>query len=212
MKINDQLAEKYHEAYFRAFSHVIKKAAKDRGTGDFTPEEKKKLAVYGVKYLIGFHKPKNPSEKEAEHNLNFVFMIDDYLGAFTPREFMGVFPIDKDFDGDRYESKDYFYTINFLKSVDMDKPIGRENLSKFLWDYMNGTMLDFSVKKMDFMSDVQRARGEKDWFEQFAEDNDIPMYEQFDDGSGQYLQNTKTGDIQKIVPHKRRPKWIRAVK
>lgn len=212
MKNNNLLAEKYHEAYFRAFTRVIKKVAAERQTGDFTPEEKKKLAVYGVHYLIGFHLPKNPTEDEARHNLDFVFMIDGFLGTFTPREFMGVFPIDKYFDGARYESKDYYSTLNYLKSLDMDKSIGQENLSEFLWDYMNRTMLIFSSMKMGFLSAYQRAKGEKEWFEQFAEDNGLTLYEQFNDGSGQYMQNQKTGEIAKIVPHKRRPKWIRAVK
>ncbi|MCO7126190.1 hypothetical protein NIE88_10425, partial [Sporolactobacillus shoreicorticis] len=81
MKGNAQLSEKYHEAYFRALSRVIKKAAKDRGTGDFLPDEKKKVAIYAVKYLIGFHKPKHLTPEEAESNLNFIFMIDDFLGT-----------------------------------------------------------------------------------------------------------------------------------
>ncbi|MCO7128427.1 hypothetical protein NIE88_22145, partial [Sporolactobacillus shoreicorticis] len=131
---------------------------------------------------------------------------------FTPREFMQVFPIDKTYDGEKYETKDYFYTMNYLKSLDMDKPIGRENLSDFLWDYMNRTMWLFSALKMSALADVQRARGEKSWFEQFAEDNDLTMYESFSDGSGQYMQDTKTGKITKIVQHKRQPKWIRRVK
>ncbi|MDF2910631.1 MAG: phage infection protein [Sporolactobacillus laevolacticus] len=212
MKTDTQLNEKYHVTYFRALSRVIKKAVKDRGTGDFTPDEKKKLAVYGVKYLIGFNQPKNPTEEEAQHNLNFVFMIDDFLSTFTPREFMGVFPIDKKFDGKRYEFKDYFYTMNYLKSLEMDKSIGRENLSEFLWEYMNRTMWLFSAVKMEFLADVQCARGEKDWFEQFAEDNNLTLYESFSDGSGEYMQNQKTGEIQKIIPHKRHLKWIRRVK
>lgn len=212
MKCNTPLAERYHEAYLGALSRIIKNAVKERGTGDFTIDEKKKLAVYAVKYLIGFHKPNQLTPKKAEDNINFIFMVDDFLGSFTPREFMGVFPIDKYYDGERYGSKDYFYTVNFLKSMDMDKPIGRENISDFLWDYMNRTMLNFSVVKMSFLADVQRARGEKDWFEQFAEDNDLALYNSFTDGSGQYMQNQKTGEIQKIVPRKRRPKWIRAVK
>lgn len=212
MKSDTQLTEKYHEAYIRASSRVIKKAVKERGTGDFTTDEKKKLAVYVVKYLIGFHKPKNPTLKVAESNLNFVFMVDDFLGTFTPREFMQVFPVDKIYDGEKSETKDYFYTMNYLKSLEMDKPIGRENLSEFLWDYMNRTMWRFSAVKMEFLADVQRARGEKDWFQQFAEENDLTLYESFSDGSGEYMQNQKTGEIQKVIPHKRHPKWIRRVK
>lgn len=197
--------------YLRALGRLIN-AANVKGGSEFTVEEKKKMAIISVKYLINRKWSEYLSAKEAEDTLSFIFMVDEYLGQFTPREFMQVFPVDKVYDGERYQSKDYFYTMNYLKSLDMDKPIGRENLSDFLWDYMNRTMLNFSMVKMDALSTMQRAKGEKDWFEQFAEDKGLTLYEQFSDGSGQYMQNTKTGEISKVVPHKRRPKWIRAVK
>ncbi|MDD9149230.1 hypothetical protein OYT88_11765 [Sporolactobacillus sp. CQH2019] len=195
--------------YLRALGRTMNKAI-DRGCDDFSREEKMRMAILSVKYLINRDKPKQQTPDDVENLMNFIFMVDEYLGQFTPREFMRVFPVDKEYDGEKYGSKDYFYTMNYLKSLDMDKPIGRKNLSSFLWDYMNRTMLKFSAVKMDALSDVQRARGEKDWFEQFAEDNDLTLYSMFEDGSGQFIQNTKTGEISKV--QKPRPRYLRRLK
>ncbi|WP_289891448.1 hypothetical protein [Virgibacillus pantothenticus] len=41
--------------------------------------------------------------------------IQDTTGKLTPKEFMNIFPIDKEFDGDKYEMKDYSTRKNILK-------------------------------------------------------------------------------------------------
>jgi hypothetical protein len=198
--------------YLRALGRLIN-AAYEKGENDYTREEKKKMAILSVKYLLSRKELKNPSAKEAEDTMNFIFMVDNYLGQFTPREFIQVFPVDKTYDGEKYGIKDYFYTMNYLKSVDMDKPIGREGLSEFLWEYVNNkTIFSYSALKMVALGHLQKARGEKDWFEQFAEESNLTLFESFSDGSGQYMQNKKTGEIAKVVPRKRKPKWIRRVK
>jgi hypothetical protein len=58
------------------------------------------------------------------------------MSQLTPREFMNIFPIDKTYDGERFECKDYFYTIKIVRALDQDAPIG-DKLDDLLWEYMN---------------------------------------------------------------------------
>ena len=67
-------------------------------------------------------------------------MIDSIfgvLGCLTLRNFVTTFPVDKYYKGAKWEEKDYFYTMEVLKDMDWDKPIGRDKLSELLWDYEN---------------------------------------------------------------------------
>ena len=55
-----------------------------------------------------------------EEEVNLMFAAAQYslmaLGLLTPVELERMFPINKTYDGDRWQSKDYFYTKKYSKS------------------------------------------------------------------------------------------------
>lgn len=133
------------------------------------------------------------------------------IGFLTPRKLMQLFPIDKKYDGERYETKDYFYTLEKLKEHGFDVPIGKdEEIITFLWDYENHTIRMFLVQYMKIVGWERQYRGEQDPFIEFLEKEGIPTYTLHEkDG---YIVNNITGECRKISkPKKRIPKQFKVL-
>lgn len=67
--------------------------------------------------------------------------IEQKISEMTPEEFMRLFPISKVYDGDKCGCKDYFSTIRKINELGLHKKI--ENVTDFLWDYVNDDIVDF---------------------------------------------------------------------
>lgn len=52
------------------------------------------------------------------------------IGKLTPRQMMDLFPIKKEYDGERFGCKDYFYTRKSVEKYALDRKI--ENAVDFL--------------------------------------------------------------------------------
>lgn len=55
------------------------------------------------------------------------------IGRIKLKNLIKVFPVTKDFDGAKYECKDYFYTMNILREKGLDNAVGRDNVFELLW-------------------------------------------------------------------------------
>ena len=103
----------------------------------------------GVEYM--------PSLQESQTVFHLIDSIFCICGCLTLRNFMTTFPVDKEYDGERWGEKDYFYTMDVLKKMDLDKPIGRNELSELLWDYMNADLRHAYIEFTDAMSEIYRS-------------------------------------------------------
>ena len=143
---------------------------------------------------------------------NIVFSSVMYiLGQITPRELMQVFPVSKEYDGHRWECKDYFYTMKELKAHGLDKPLGggREGVLGILWDYMNDTTRMFLVGYTGVMSDIYRMETGKGIMETWLEENGVkPRIIHTDERTGkQYLYDGETGKTMPVT--KKRPRYLK---
>lgn len=109
-----------------------------------------------------------------EHDMEEHFQIIDLIGTFTPREFMTIFPIRKEYNGCQIGFKDYFTTMESIKNVGLDNPIG--NGFEFLWDYYNDDISDFFVNMMMTMNAVRKLQGNGDIFESFIKSRGGKMH------------------------------------
>ena len=108
---------------------------------------------------------------------------------------MTTFPIDKDYDGAKWECKDYFYTMDVLKKMDWDKPIGRDKLSELLWDYENEELRHAYIEFTTAMSAIYRAQTGRSIAETWCDNMSIPTFTE--DKETGIIKNNRTGDIMK---------------
>lgn len=109
-------------------------------------------------------------------------LIFGLIAMTTPRRFTRIFPIEKKYDGKRWEIKDYFSTVEMIKNHGWDDPI--RDPFDFLWDYENRETREFTVNYMGLISDLRRAQGHPGLLEEWAVANDIPLYTMHTDQNG----------------------------
>lgn len=132
-----------------------------------------------------------------EEQLRFTVIdsIFTIIGCLTLRNFVTTFPIDKSYDGSKWECKDYFSTMEVLSKMDWDKPIGRDELSELLWDYDNSDLRHAYNEYTSAMSAIYKAQTGKGIIEKFFEDRGVPTYT-IDKETG-VMKNNMTGDTMK---------------
>lgn len=96
------------------------------------------VKAFGGEYLKNRNRSRIKSCEEIEWLYKGTNAVMRAIGLLTPAELVQLFPITKDFDSGKYGSKDYFWTMDKIKALPQDKPIGNEqNVADLLWDYVN---------------------------------------------------------------------------
>ena len=134
----------------------------------------------------------------AEEKVRFTVIDDIFtiLSCLTLRNFVVTFPVEKYYDGDKWEEKDYFYTMDVLKDMDWNGPIGRDKLSEeLLWDYYNADLRHAYMEYTSAMSAMYKAQTGRGLMEKFFEDRGVPTYTM--DRETGIMKNNQTGDIMK---------------
>lgn len=95
---------------------------------------------------------------------DFTALISQLLGKLTPREIMTYYPITKDFTAERYEIKGYRHTIEYLETLEMDKPLGATaeeagRVMDFLWEYQNPYIKTLGIMSIKTLDKFQEIRG-----------------------------------------------------
>lgn len=108
---------------------------------------------------IGFIAPNiedNPSIDLSSFILkyNLLQCILRLLEGLTPRQVLGLFPIEKSYDGEKYQTKDYYSSIEAVNDLGIDVPLNHENAKEFLMECMIGRfMFNAGVSMMTLVSD-----------------------------------------------------------
>ncbi|GAA0121731.1 hypothetical protein UT300018_10470 [Clostridium faecium] len=190
----------YVNAYYNTLTEYVN-AYKENEEMDLKPFIKK-LIVYGVKAINTKLDPEYIKREEAEMDFQFVSIIKDLMGTLTPKEFMQLYPIAKEYNGHKYSMKDYFYTRNYIETLDQDKPIGDEMLN-FLWEYHNWELTDFNIEIMEYISRIRRLDGQTSLGEELASIMGLKTYTMHKDQKGtKFMVDNETGKTTKLCKPK----------
>ncbi|MEC1757393.1 hypothetical protein [Schinkia azotoformans] len=187
----------YFNALIKAYSEYV----------DGDKDSLKKLIFYGIKTIVSKDKPE--SYQDAISDFDMVGVIKDLVAELTPAEFMTIFPIDKEYDGEKWGVKDYFYTIDYIKEIGTNEVLG-DNALEFLMEYNNKIILLFNVRSMSLVSTMMKYQGKPSLLEQWASDNGIKTYTRHVDATGREYMLDSDGRTTKV--NKPRPKYLRLVK
>ena len=198
--------------YALIYSKLFDKALNNYVDDEENKKYMKQLAFYGVKTVNEVMKKRESTEYEYLLKFfEFVEIVKTAISLLTPNELLTVFPIDKTFDGDKYETKDYFYTMNELKKIGMNNVVG-SNIDYLLWDYMNSDINRFLVNSMSIMDDIYKMETGCGILEKWADENNISMYKvcKNETTNQEFLFEPKTGKSFSIK--KQSPKYLQPVK
>ena len=199
--LRDCWQRQYHNAIYKAMSEN-----KEKEVADYPQEDLMKIALSGIKYINLVREIRRENERggtdyrqsleESQAIFNLIDAIFTIIGYIKLKNLVVTFPITKNFDGAKWECKDYFYTMDVLSKMDLDKPIGRDNIVDLLWDYENDDLRHAYVEFTCAMSAIYRSQTGKGLAEEFCEDNGIPTYA-INKETG-VVMNNQTGQTMKL--------------
>ena len=173
---------------------------------DYPQEDLMKMACTGIKFICSLCNVRRENERlktgykqslnESKALSQLIDAVFIMCGHLKLKNFVTTFPISKEYDGAKWECKDYFYTMEVLSGMDWDKPIGREELSELLWDYQNDDLRHAYIEYTCAMSAIFRSQTGKGIAEKWCEDNGIGTYS-INKETG-IMKNNQTGEIAKL--------------
>ncbi|MEG0694186.1 MAG: hypothetical protein RR440_00425 [Erysipelotrichaceae bacterium] len=166
--------EEKHEMYKKALDKLSNKiTAREAGTD--VKANLIKMNHYALMYLKTM--PNNYSYEQLKVYEEMMWLVRGLMRYMTIKELKQCYPIDKTFDGARWECKDYFSATELMSKYDENEVIG-DDLDEVLWEHFNSTIMKAHVQMLCVMSEIRRSRGEQGLMEKFAQDNQIPLLRQ----------------------------------
>lgn len=147
--MNVRLTRLYFNSYKRAVEEAVEHIDNEKAMKDI----RKRIALYGVRYIAMM--PQSETRKEAESDLQFISILKQILAKMTLNEFMNVFPIKKEYDGEKWGVKDYFSTIEEIQGMDPLATIGK-NIDHLLAEYWNDDIYRLFVAMIQVVNDIDR--------------------------------------------------------
>lgn len=194
-----------HDAWNRQYSNTISDILGKHDIEKCSQHELMKVALCGVKYINCAidvdrenHRLNDKYEltfEIKESAFTFIDALFGVIGRIKLNNLIKIFPIEKTYDGDKWECKDYFYTMNVLKKKGLDSAVGRDDVFGLLWDYENNDLSKITLFYMECMSALYRQQTGVSMTDKFFDD--IPSY--YMDKESEILVSDD-GEILKTIP------------
>lgn len=158
-----------------------------------------KIVLYGVKLINS--QPETSDHEYILSSFQVASTIKNFVGELTPAQFMNIFPIDKEFKGEKWETKDYFYTMDYIKTLEVTKPLGDQALV-FLTEYTNREIHNFHVKVFSYLSALRQREGHLNIMEEFMASQGMETPNTFKNSKNEalYVRHGKPVKIEQSKP------------
>lgn len=207
-----------HDMWCRQYYNTVTSIfGKYRKIDDWSQDELMKAALCGVKYMNSVikieavtHRVDNTYQTTFQAKQTAFKLIDALFGIISRiklKNLIQIFPIDKEYDGDKWGCKDYFFTMDVLRERGLDNAVGRDGVIDLLWDYENRELRKVTVFYMSCMSAMYQRQTGVSFMDKFCEDNNIDSYSV--DRENGIIVNNQTGKIAKLS---NKPSFMQIVK
>lgn len=113
------------------------------------------VKTYGKENRTEVNHCRTKSCIEVERRYTTIKTAMEAIGRLTPKQLTHMYPIAKEYDGERWGSKDYFYTMESLKRWSEDEPIGdAQDVACLLWDYQNWDLTFMLLQWQNVIGDL----------------------------------------------------------
>ncbi len=196
---------------------IYSKACKNAGDSyseSHSRDDYYKIIYFWVKYLnLTCSISETTSIAYLQELFNAMEFVKMSIKELTPNELIRIFPIDKRFDGERYQNKDYFYTMEALNKHGLDNLIG-EAIEHILWDYTNKDVCSFILNLFDIVGELHKSQTGRNLFDDFLDSQNVKLttYKMAIDPKTkkQYIINCGSGKTMLIK--KKIPRYLKPLK
>lgn len=111
--------------------------------------------------MVYCHVSSNEDDMEKLDSVIFSYSLPNItmylLEELTPNEVYGLFPIDKEYDGYKLETKDYYSCMKEVEEIGLNTPMNREQVKHFIMECdTHNFIFDIGVGIMSLVSDFNR--------------------------------------------------------
>lgn len=196
-----------HDMWNRQYHNTVSSMfQKHKSIDAWSQDELMKVALCGVKYIKCVADIERENQRlDASYNtlfavkeagFNLIDALFGIIGRIKLNNLIKIFPIDKEYDGDKWGCKDYFYTMNVLKEKGLDNAVGRDDVFDLMWDYENRDLRKVTIFYMTCMNALYRKQTGNDMAEKFCENSGIDTYT-MDKENGLLIDN-QSGEVTKV--------------
>ncbi len=194
--------------YLKAWDRVLKEYTENPDVANRI-QYIQRLVFYGVKFVTTKLDREYLTKEQVEHDFQLISIIKSLAGLVTPSEFMNIFPIEKEYKGNKLGMKDYFYTRDYINTLNPNEPIGEEILH-FIWEYHNWDIIEFNTELMSVLSKLRQFYGYPSLGQAFADMNGIKTQTLHTGSNGQEFFIDDRGKTVRAI--KKRPRYLKLVK
>lgn len=129
----------------------------------------------------------------------------------TLRDILSFFPIGKDYNGERWQCKDYYTAMELVNNIGIDTLLSERpdvNIISLFSDLNNPHLMNFVVTYLCIVDTARRKMGKVSLIEEFT--GAKPMVLRKDEKGKEYMVDTKTNKSYKVS--KKRPNYLKIVK
>lgn len=158
----------HHDLYKKGFYRALESTEVDDRVS------LKKIVFYGVNTVITEPRKEYITQEDCNEQLKLLNIIKDLIGCLTPIELMQVFPVEKKYNGKKFEMKDYYSTMEIIHQLDQNVSLLHQvDMNDFLWDYQNFIISRFVLKMINAVDDHRRLQGEESMVVEFLKERGI---------------------------------------
>ena len=213
-----QVFPDYEAIYFRVFMENFGRysMADGRQRHDYAV----RMVWAGVKYLVRVSFSRRNLENSGADILYSIHetVVQAIQEEIPPAELARMFPAVKEYDGEKREVKDYFYSTRAVQEAGgwMKFP-NREQILSFIWEYHNWDISLFTIAGMNLVDEYREARGEKPCIEAFLSEQtgeDVRLAREFHiekDKAGRSWIYDDEGNCVGREKRKRVPRWMKCL-
>ena len=139
-----------HEIYKKNFHRLLQQInSKQFSSSNEVKSTFKKAVFYGVNTTTTYPDDEYLTLDDLKKRFTEIEHVKALIENLTPSELMQVFPVDKYYRGHKFQSKDYFFTMNCINKLDMKTTFHQQktDINKILWDYENFYITRFVLEK-----------------------------------------------------------------
>ncbi len=136
-----------------------------------------------IQYIFLGIKSINTIHQRVKQKKNIDLLFSEYalinnivlaITYITPRDLIQIFPIKKEYNGEKYGIKDYYFTIKAMQAAGLDKIMQEEEkVLEILWNLTNTDIKMFIVALVSCVNDIDYLQIEKSLLAEFLHKNDI---------------------------------------
>lgn len=131
------------------------------------------------------------------------------MACYSPEWIAREFPADKEYDGARYEMKDYYSSMDALREA---KPFecDSRNVQEFISNWLNQDLMMFYIAGIQLVDELRACQGQISLMEEFMELHGVQPYHIETDAAGNEIVFDGQGNFAGKVEYQR-PSYIRGV-